>query len=112
RASAASQLDRASWLGRVDLDVRGELPELVRASVEERERPVVARHAASDAGQLERDRRLLRPPREVVADREDGDVRLVDPPDQLHIREDARIPSEVERRPVLEADDDSARFAG
>jgi hypothetical protein len=47
----------------------------------------------------------------VVADRQDGDVGLVDAPDQLHVAEDARVAGEVDLRPVLERHDDAARLA-
>ena len=40
---------------------------------------------------------------------EHGDVRLVDPADQGHVAEDARVAREVELRPVLHFDDDSRR---
>ncbi len=88
-----------------------QLPQLVRRPAQERKRPVVARDAAADAEELERDGRLLRPHRVVVADRQDGDVRLVDPPDQLHVAEDARVAGEVELRPVLHLDDEPGGLA-
>ena len=53
-----------------------ELRELLGRSLQEREGAVVARHAALDSEQLQRDRRLGRGHREVAADREHGHVRL------------------------------------
>ena len=70
----------------------------------------MARHATLHAEQLERERGLLRPHRVVVADREDGEVGLVEARDQLHVPEDARVAGEVDALP-LGAHDDSARFA-
>ena len=65
---------------------------------QQRERPVVARDDARRADELGRDRRLPRPHREVVADRQDRDVGRVDPPDQGHVAEDVRVAGEVQRR--------------
>ena len=68
-------------------------------------------HAAADAEQLERHGGLAWAHREVVADRQDRDVRLVDAPDQLHVAEDARVAREVELRPVLDLDHEACRLA-
>ena len=75
------------------------------------ERRVVARHDAPRADQLCRHRRLSRSHREVVADREDGDVRRVDPADQRHVAEDVRVTGEVERRLAGRLDHEPARLA-
>ena len=56
----------------------------------------MARDAANDAEELERDGGLARSHREVVADRQDGDVGRVDPPDQGHVAEDVRVAREVD----------------
>ena len=68
----------------------------------------MAGDAALDAEQLECDSGFLRAHRVVVADRQDGDVGLVDAADQLHVAEDARVAGEVDLRSVLERDDDPA----
>ncbi len=70
----------------------------------------MARHAALHAEQFERERGLVRPHRVVVADREDGEIGLVQAPDQRHVAEDARVAGEVDALP-LGADDDAARLA-
>src|SRR5581483_11150999 len=87
-----------------------ELPQLVRRSDERREGAVMARHAALDAEQLERECRLAWIHRVVAADREDGDVRLVQPGDELHVAEDARVAGEVDPGAV-HPDDDAARLS-
>src|SRR5262249_47863674 len=46
----------------------------------------------------------------VAAYREDRDVRLVEPANELHVTEDAGVAGEVELRPVLDLDDDAARL--
>src|SRR5439155_18339973 len=65
---------------------------------------------ALDAEQLERDAGLLRAHREVVADRQAGDVRPVDAADQLHVAEHAGVADEIDGLSVLEADHDAARL--
>ena len=63
-----------------------ELAQRLGGAGEQREGGVVARDDARRADELGRDRRLARAHREVVADREDGDVGRVDPADQRHVR--------------------------
>ena len=59
---------------------------------------VVARDTRRRADELGGHGRLARAHREVVADREHGDVGGVDPADQRHVAEDVRVAGEVERR--------------
>jgi hypothetical protein len=47
----------------------------------------------------------------VPADRKDGYIRTVDPPDQLHVAEDASVARDIDRRPVLERDHVARGFA-
>ena len=72
----------------------------------------MARHAARDAEQLERDGGLARAHRVVVADRQDRDVGLVDAADQLHVPEHARVPGEIDGRAVRRLEHDARRLAG
>jgi prepilin-type N-terminal cleavage/methylation domain-containing protein len=71
----------------------------------------VARNAALDAEELERDRGLPRAHRVPVADRQDREVRSVDPSDQLHVAEDAGIAGVVEAKAVLELEHEPCRLA-
>ena len=96
---------------RGDLDVRREPAQRVRRAVEQRERAVVARHAARHAEQLERDGGLARAHREVVADRQHRDVRRVDPADQRHVAEDVRVAGEVDASGRPRARSRAARLA-
>ena len=89
-------------------DARRELPQLVRRSGQERERPVVARDDAVRRRAARRPRRLARIHREVAADRQDGDVGRVEAADQLHVAEHAGVAGEVDLLAVLELDDDPA----
>src|SRR5439155_24807280 len=111
RTSALSNLARFPGLERDDFDARCLLPELVRGAGEQREGAVMARDAALAAEQLERDAGLARVHREVPADWEDGDVRRVDPADQLHVAENARVPGEVDRGAVFEREHEPGRLA-
>ena len=70
----------------------------------------MARDAADDPEQLERDGRLAGSHRVVVADREDRDVRRVDAADERHVAEDVRVAGEVELEPVFELDDEPGRL--
>jgi hypothetical protein len=70
----------------------------------------VARDAALRAEQLERDGSLARTHRVVVADREDGEVGLVQAADEGHVAEDARVAGEVDAL-SLGAHDDAAGLA-
>ena len=98
--------------GREDLAVGGQaLAKLFGRPGQERERPVVARDAAVDAEEFERDGRLARIHREVAADRQDRDVGRVEARDQLHVAEDARVAGEVQLRPVLDLDHEARRLA-
>ena len=97
---------------RDDLDSRRrELPQLVGRAGEDRERAVVARDALRDAEELERDGRLLRVHRVVAADRENRDVRRVEPLDQLHVAEDVRVAREVDLRAVLDLEHEADGLA-
>src|SRR5439155_1408924 len=87
---ATSDLHRVAGIDPLDCRAGCRAGELVRRSGEQREGAPVAGHAARVAEQLERERGLLRPHREEVADRQHGHVRLVDPGDQRHVAEHAR----------------------
>jgi len=47
----------------------------------------------------------------VVADRQDGDIGLVEPPDQLHVAEHAGVAGGVDAQAVLELHDDAGWLA-
>src|SRR6185437_3997832 len=63
------------------------------------------------AEELEREGRLLGVHGVVAADREDRDVGLVEPADDLHVPEHARVAGEVELRAVLDCGDDANGLA-
>src|SRR4051794_25120311 len=111
RTSALSHRHRLSGLEVLDLHARRELLQLLRRAGEKPERSPVRGDAALDADQLECDGCLARAHRVVIADREDGDVRLVDAADQLHVAEHAGVAREVEHGAVLGGDDDAARLS-
>ena len=71
----------------------------------------MAREAALRPQKLERDGRFPWVHREMAADGEDGQVGLVDPADQLHVPEDARVSGEVDLLAILELEDEAGRFA-
>src|SRR5215510_16327746 len=73
--------------------------------------PVVTGNAAPRPEQLQCDDRSARVHGEVSADRQDGDVRFVHSPDQLHVAEDAGVAGEIELKPVLQLDHAAARRA-
>src|SRR5439155_7091438 len=91
RTSAPSNGDRLPWFQGEDFDIRRVVLQLVGRPLEEREGAVVAGDAALRPQQLERYAGLARVHREVAADRQNGDVRAVDPADQLHVAEDAGV---------------------
>jgi hypothetical protein len=72
----------------------------------------VARDAALRAEQLEGDSRLVCSHGEVVADRQDDEIGLVEARDQGHVPEDARVAGEVDPEAALEPEHDPARLAG
>ena len=110
RTSAPSKPDRIPGLDPLDRGGR-QLGEAIGGAGEQRERSPVTGDTARVAEQLERQRGLLRPHREVIADRQHGHARLVEPCDQRHVAEDARVAGEVDGVAV-EAEHRACRLAG
>src|SRR5215468_10090148 len=73
--------------------------------------PVVTGNAPLRPKQLQGDDRSARVHGEVSTDRQDGDVRFVHAPDQLHVTEDTGIAGKIELKPVLQLDHAAARRA-
>src|SRR5205823_13398225 len=78
------------------LHAGSELTELCRSADQRRERSVVAGNAALGAEQLERKSRPFGAQGVVIADREHCEIGRVEPADELHIAEDARVAGEVD----------------
>src|SRR4029077_2966799 len=90
-----SYRDGASGLDVLHLRVGGELAQLRRAADERREGSPVAGGAPPAAKQLEREGRLFGAHRVVVADRQDGEVGLVEAADERHVAEATGVAGEV-----------------
>src|SRR6516225_2454471 len=72
---------------------------------------VVTGNAPLRPEQLQCDDRSPRVHGEVSTDRQNGDVRFVHSPEQLHVAEDASVAGEIELEPVLQLDHVAARRA-
>ena len=96
RTSAPSQPERLPRARNEKLDsLREELTERLGRAAQNRKGPRNGDGTTRGAPTSSAARgRLVRPHREVVADREDRDVRRVEPPDHGHVAEDARVTGE------------------
>src|SRR6516165_10493631 len=117
--SLASQAELFAGTGRQQLYVAGQQSaKLVRMTGKGRAwrwrlcaGSVVTGNAPLRPEQLQCDDRSSRVHGEVSADRQDGNVRFVHAPDQLHVAEDAGVAGEIELKPVLQLDHAAARRA-
>src|SRR5918998_2783549 len=88
------------------------LLELLRGSWHEGEGPVVDRDDVPHAEEAGGVGGLVGTHHHLVADGQEGDVRAVELPDQLHVAEDSGVPGVVDPEAALELYDVTHRLAG